>query len=88
MVGIAQTLVYDCLLSEAITPAICSQVDVPVLVLDSEGSTDDLTGWAATAARLIPDARHKSLPGEWHTVAPDLIAAEIKQFFGPVAAPR
>lgn len=25
-------------------------------------------------------ARHRSLPGEWHVVAPDLIAAEIKSF--------
>ena len=88
MVGIAQTVVYDCLLSEAITPAVLGKVAVPVLVLDSEGSTDNLTSWAATAAQLIPDARHKSLPGEWHMVAPDLIAAEIKHFFGPIAAPR
>ncbi len=88
MVGIAHTLVYDCLLSEAITPVICGQVKVPTLVLDSEGSTDDLTGWAATAARLIPDARHKSLPGEWHTVAPELIATEIKEFVGTIAAYR
>lgn len=88
MVGIAHTLVYDCLLSEAITPAVCSQVKMPTLVLDSEGSTDDLTGWAATAARLIPHARHESLPGEWHTVAPDLIATEIKEFVGTIAAFR
>lgn len=82
MVGIAPTLVYDCRLSDAMRPDVLAAVSVPTLVLDSEGSSDDLTGSAATAARLIPGARHKSLPGEWHVVAPDLIAHEIKAHFG------
>jgi hypothetical protein len=78
MVGIAPTLVYDCCLSDAMGPDVLAAVSVPTLILDSEGSSDDLTGSAATAARLIPGAGHKSLPGEWHVVAPDLIAREIK----------
>jgi pimeloyl-ACP methyl ester carboxylesterase len=81
MTRIAHTLVYDCMLSDATTTATCRAVPVPTLVLDSEGSTDDLAGWAARAASLIPMARHKSLPGEWHGVAPELIAAELKGFF-------
>lgn len=85
MVGIAPTLVHDCMLSDAMGPDICRAVTAPVLVLDSEGSSDDLTSSSAQAARLIPNARYKSLPGEWHTVAPDLIAAEIRRFFGAVA---
>jgi pimeloyl-ACP methyl ester carboxylesterase len=82
MTGIAHTLVYDCMLSDATTTATCRAVAVPTLVLDSEGSTDDLTGWAARVVSLIPMARHKSLPGEWHGVAPELIAAELRGFFG------
>jgi hypothetical protein len=85
MVGVAHSLVYDCQLSDAMTPDVLAQVTVPTLVLDSEGSSDDLTGSAAMAARLIPGARHKSLPGEWHVVAPELIAREIKAFLGSVA---
>jgi pimeloyl-ACP methyl ester carboxylesterase len=85
MVGIAPTLVYDCRLSDAMRPDVLAAVSVPTLVLDSEGSSDDLTGSAATAAHLIPGARHRSLPGEWHVVAPDLIAREIKAYFGPRA---
>jgi pimeloyl-ACP methyl ester carboxylesterase len=84
MVGVAASLVHDCRLSDAMTPAVLAQVKVPTLVLDSEGSSDDLTGSAAMAARLIPGARHKSLPGEWHVVAPELIAREIKAFLGSV----
>ena len=86
MVGIAPTLVYDCMLSDAMSPEICRAVTTPVLVLDSEGSSDDLTCSSAQAAQLIPNARHKSLPGEWHTVAPELIAAELRRFFGAVGA--
>lgn len=87
MVGIAPTLVHDCMLSDAMSPEICRAVTAPVLVLDSEGSSDDLTSSSALAARLIPNAAHKSLPGEWHTVAPDLIAAELRRFFGAPASP-
>lgn len=85
MASIAPTLVYDCMLSDAMSPEICRAVSIPVLVLDSEGSSDDLTSSSAQAARLIPDAAHKSLPGEWHTVAPDLIVAELRRFFGAPA---
>ncbi len=86
MVGIAPTLVYDCCLSDAMGPDVLAAVSVPTLILDSEGSSDDLTGSAAAAARLIPGAGHKSLPGEWHVVAPDLIAREIKARLTPLAA--
>jgi pimeloyl-ACP methyl ester carboxylesterase len=89
MVAIAPTLVYDCRLSDAMTPEVLASVAVPVLILDSDGSSDDLTGSAATAARLIPGARHKSLPGEWHIVAPALIAPEIRaHFLGDETAAR
>jgi pimeloyl-ACP methyl ester carboxylesterase len=82
MTRIAHTLIYDCRFSDATTTATCQAVRIPTLVLDSEGSSDDLTGWAARAASLIPMARHKSLPGEWHGVAQNLVAAELRGFFG------
>jgi len=86
MVAIAPTLVHDCRLSDAMGPDVLAAVAVPTLVLDSAGSSEDLTGSAAAAARLIPGARHRSLPGEWHVVAPDLIAREIRAHLGPLAA--
>lgn len=82
MVAIAHTLVYDCMLSDATERSAFRAVGVPTLVLDSAGSTDDLAGWAATVAKLIPNACHKSLPGEWHVVPPALVAAELIRFFG------
>jgi pimeloyl-ACP methyl ester carboxylesterase len=86
MIGIAPTLVYDCRRSDAMAPTVLGAINTPTLVLDSDGSSDDLTGAAATAARLIPGALHKSLPGEWHVVSPHLIAPEIKAFLQPLAS--
>jgi pimeloyl-ACP methyl ester carboxylesterase len=85
MVEIAPTLVYDCRLSDAMNYSILAAIDVPVLVLDSQGSSDDLTGSAAIAARQIPGAQHRSLPGEWHVAAPELVAPEIAAFLKPLA---
>jgi pimeloyl-ACP methyl ester carboxylesterase len=82
MTGIAQTLVYDCMLSDATTPQVLDSVTVPTLVLDSEGSTDDLTGWAARVAFRLPNGSHRSLPGEWHGVPDETLAPVVIQFLG------
>jgi pimeloyl-ACP methyl ester carboxylesterase len=81
MEAVAPTLVYDCLISQATTPQLLRAVDVPTLVLDSQGSTDDLTGWAASVAAQLPRARHRSLAGEWHTVPDDELASALLEFF-------
>lgn len=81
MTAIAPTLVYDCRISDATTPELLDAVEVPALVLDSAGSTDDLTGWAATVAQRLPRATHRSLPGEWHTVDDDALAGALIEHF-------
>lgn len=77
----AHTLVYDCRISDATTPGLLAAADVPTLVLDSCGTSDNLAGWAASVASQLPDARHRSLPGEWHTVPDDLLAPVLVAFF-------
>lgn len=77
----AHTLVYDCRISDATTPEVLAAVEVPTLVLDSTGSTENLSGWAATVASQLPDARHRSLPGEWHTVPDEVLAPVLVAFF-------
>ncbi len=77
MVETAHTLVYDCTLSDSIDSALLGRITTPTLVLDSEGSSDDLTGWAAAVAAQIPDATSRSLQGEWHTVADEVVAPVI-----------
>lgn len=68
MEAVAHTLVHDSMISEATSSQLLASVTVPTLVLDSEGSGDDLTGMAATVARGMPNGSHRSLPGEWHAL--------------------
>jgi hypothetical protein len=80
MAQVAGTLVYDCMISEATGSATLAEVDVPTLVLDSLGSSDDLTGMADAVAQALPDARRQSLPGEWHRVDDQALASAIRTF--------
>lgn len=81
MAAVAHTLVYDSLASEATSYALLATVTVPTLVLDSEGSGDDLTGMAATVAAGMPDAGHRSLAGGWHGVPDEALAPVLTEFF-------
>jgi pimeloyl-ACP methyl ester carboxylesterase len=81
MESVAHTLVYDCVLSDATTSTLLQSVPVPTLVLDSAGSTDNLTGWAATVAAQLPHGSHQSLAGEWHSVPDEILAPALAEFF-------
>ena len=81
MEAVAATLVYDAVIGDSSTPRMLADVTTPTLVLDSEGSTDDLTGMAATVARLLSDGVHASLPGEWHGPRDEDLARELSAFF-------
>ncbi len=80
MVSVAPTLAYDSLLSEATDARLLCRVATPTLVIDSAGSTGDLTGMAADAAALLPNATHRSLPGEWHGVPAARLAPVLIEF--------
>lgn len=66
--SIAHTIVHDCVISDATTVGVAASVPVPTLVVDSEGSSENLTGWAKAVMDALPDGTHRSLPGEWHGV--------------------
>jgi pimeloyl-ACP methyl ester carboxylesterase len=80
MESVAHTLVYDCMISDATTPDLLRSVEIPTLVLDSEGSTEDLTGGAAAVARRLPLGSHRSLAGEWHGVPDETLAPVLVEF--------
>jgi pimeloyl-ACP methyl ester carboxylesterase len=81
MESVAHTLVYDSLISEATSCDLLPSVTVPTLVLDSEGSSDDLMGMAATVAGALPKGLHRSLAGEWHGVSDQVLAPALIDFF-------
>jgi pimeloyl-ACP methyl ester carboxylesterase len=80
MAAIADTLVHDCLLSQATSADTLAAVDVPTLVLDSQASTETLTTTAAKVAGHIRHAEHRSLPGHWHGVDDTVLAAALRTF--------
>jgi hypothetical protein len=81
MEAVAHTLVYDCILSDTTSRDLLGSVEVPTLVLDSEGSTENLTGWADSVANVLPQGLHRSLAGEWHTVPDDVLAPVLVEFY-------
>jgi pimeloyl-ACP methyl ester carboxylesterase len=80
LAAVAPTLVHDCVLSDATTVEVARRVPVPALVLDSGGSTGELTGWSAAVAAALPRGEHRSLPGAWHSVADADVAAAVRAF--------
>jgi pimeloyl-ACP methyl ester carboxylesterase len=78
---IAHTVVHDCVISDATTAEVATAIPVPTLVVDSEGSTENLTGWAKAVMDALPDGTHRSLPGEWHGVPDEDLAPVLTRFF-------
>jgi pimeloyl-ACP methyl ester carboxylesterase len=80
--AVAHTIVYDCEISNATTFELLRSVPTPTLVIDSEGSSEDLTGGAAAVAEALSRGTRRSLPGEWHVVPDDVLAPVLIEFFG------
>ncbi len=79
--AVAHTIVYDFAVSDATTLGTVASVRQPTLVIDSEGSTGDLTGWAKAVNDALPNGTHRSLAGEWHGVPPEDLAPVLAEFF-------
>jgi pimeloyl-ACP methyl ester carboxylesterase len=77
---IAHTIVYDCVISDATTVEVAASIPVPTLVVDSEGSSENLTGWAKAVMDALPAGSHRSLAGEWHRVPDEDLAPVVTGF--------
>jgi pimeloyl-ACP methyl ester carboxylesterase len=80
--AVAPTLVYDCRLSEAMSLPLIRAVTTPTLVLDSQGSSGDLTGMSAAVVTALPNGVHRRLTGAWHGVPDETLAPVLIEFFG------
>ena len=78
---VAHTLVYDCVISDAMSLRRVRSVTAPTLVIDSQGSGGELTGMAATVAEALPSSTSRSLAGAWHGVPGDDLAPVLTEFF-------
>jgi pimeloyl-ACP methyl ester carboxylesterase len=82
--AIAPTLAYDDeLLAGSVVPRErAARVSVPALVVSGSASPPALQQAAKATAEAIPTAEHRSLDGQTHDVAPDVLAQVIIEFLG------
>jgi pimeloyl-ACP methyl ester carboxylesterase len=78
--AIAHTLVYDCVLSDTMSLSLIRSVTVDTLVIDSHGSSADLTDMAAAVVEALPQGTRRTLAGEWHGVPDDALAPALTEF--------
>lgn len=56
-------------------------ITTPILVINSEDSDSRLQTWARGVANALPDARHRSLKGQWHSAPDEVLAPALTEFF-------
>ena len=78
--AVAHTLLYDCAISDATDLDLLRSVRTPALVLDSAGSSEELTSGTAAIASALPNGRRHSLAGGWHGVAEEDLAPVVAEF--------
>jgi alpha-beta hydrolase superfamily lysophospholipase len=83
MEALAPTLVYDAtVMGDSMVPTdLVASVEAATLVLDGS----DTGAWAANAARALtaalPDGHHRTLDGQDHNVAWDVLGPVLREFF-------
>jgi pimeloyl-ACP methyl ester carboxylesterase len=81
---VAHTLAYDTAVvgpgNEVPTERLAS-VTVPTLVIDSTGSPEWLRRTAQAVADVLPNAHQRTLEGQFHDVAPEVLAPALQEFF-------
>ena len=83
MEALAPTLVYDAtIMGDSMVPTgLVASITAPTLVLDGS----DTGAWAASAARALtaalPNPQHRTLEGQDHNVAWDVLAPVLREFF-------
>jgi pimeloyl-ACP methyl ester carboxylesterase len=83
MEALAHTLAYDAtIMGDSTVPTgLVASIKAPTLVLDGS----DTGAWAANSARALtaalPNPRHRTLNGQNHNVAWDVLAPVLREFF-------
>lgn len=76
----AQTIVYDCSLSSAVTPELVRRICVPTLVVESTATSGRMAAWTSQVVAGLPQGRHVALPGVWHGVLDTALAPVLSEF--------
>lgn len=81
--SVAPTLAYDnAIMRDGSVPTQrLASVSVPTLVIDGGASPAFMHNAAQAAADALPNAQRRTLPGQTHDVAPDILAPVLVTFF-------
>lgn len=80
--AVAHTLAYDVALGgDNKVPKAAAAVTVAALVVDGGASPPWLHGAAAALTEALPEGRRRTLEGQAHDVAPDILAPVLAEFF-------
>lgn len=78
--AMAHTLVYDTKVTGTFPIGRLRSIKTPTLLVTSEETDDYLRGASDRIAAELPNATRRTLPGEWHGVAPDVLAPAMREF--------
>ena len=85
MAAMAHTMLYDFAITSvdggAVPTELLAELSTPTLVLASDGSSDHLREAASATAEALPSGSYRCLPGQWHGVTEERLAAELADFF-------
>jgi pimeloyl-ACP methyl ester carboxylesterase len=77
------TLAYDyAVLGNGEVPETVKRIAAPTLVMEGEKSLPFMHATADRIAELVPNAQRKTLKGQAHQAAPDVVAPLLTEFFG------
>jgi pimeloyl-ACP methyl ester carboxylesterase len=81
--AIAPSLVYDAtILSDPELPTDLASISIRTLVVDGADSPAELRAAARAVASGLPDAQHRSLPGQTHDLVPEVLGPVLSEFLG------
>lgn len=82
--AVAPTLAYDdrLLAGGRVPRDVASRILTPALLLSGGASPDSFQQAAKATATALPDAEHRTLEGQTHEVAPEVLAPVLIEWFG------
>jgi pimeloyl-ACP methyl ester carboxylesterase len=78
---IAQTLVYESMILQALPAGMPASIKVPALVIDGDQSPDVMRRAAKSLAESLPDGRYRTLQGQGHDIDPEVLCPVLEEFF-------
>jgi pimeloyl-ACP methyl ester carboxylesterase len=81
--SVAPTLVYDSTImgDESVPIERMASVTVPTLVIDGGASPAWMHNAAQALTNVLPNAQHRTLEGQRHDVAPEVLAPVLEEFY-------